>query len=137
MITNENILTTGSANSQSPLLQFYSQYKNYTTVIEQRLGGPPAVGSEIICPDGTWCWDLIALPDPSPVTPPPGTFLLFINGGRIDLQSNSSQNTLAPTPIYKKPGTPFVQVLDTLQIQTGNFSGTIQFVFHRIMLKDS
>lgn len=120
-----------------PLLNFYSNLKNYTSVIEQRVA-VPGEGTEIICPDGTWCWELNAIPDviPAPLTPAPVEFILFINGGRIDIQNNSTQNTSPIIQIFKKPGTPFVQVLDTLQLQNNNFTGRFQFIFHRIMLKD-
>lgn len=131
-------MTAGQGQSMDALLNFYSKLKNYTSVIEQVIPNP-GEGNEIICPDGTWCWELNAIPDVSPggLTPAPVEIILFVNGGRIDISNNNTQNSTPNIQIFKKPGSPYIQVLDTLQIQNINFVGRFQFIFHRIMLKDS
>ena len=135
MINNSNILTLGASLSNSNYLEFFSAYKNQTTIIEVVVG-VPGESREIICPDGCWSWSLNAIPDSSPVIAQPAIFFLFINGQRLDLQNASDDNKIPLQPIFQKPGAPYVQVHDTIQIQNNNFVGKFQFVFHRIMIKD-
>jgi hypothetical protein len=131
-------MTAGQGQALDPLLNFYSKLKSYTTIIEQAVNAP-GEANEIICPQGTWCYELNAVPDVSPggLTPAPVEFILFVNGGRVDISNNNTQNSTPNIQIYKKPGAPYLQVLDTLQIQNLNFVGRFQFIFHRVMLKDS
>jgi len=136
MINNSNILTTGSASSNDNFLSFYSKLKNYTTIIEVRVAAPGR-SREIICPDGCFAYELNFIADQTPGQNIPSQFILYVNGGRVDLQGVSDDVVCPVVQAFKKPGTPFVQVADTLQIQNDNFVGTFQFIFHRIMLKDS
>ena len=131
-------MTAGQGQSMDPLLNFYSKLKSYTTIIEQSITAP-GEGRELICPDGTWCWELNAYPDliTGGLTPAPKEFILYINGTRVDMSTNNSLNSSPFIQIFKKPGVPYLQVFDTLQIQNLNFIGRFQFIFHRVMIKDS
>ena len=135
MINNSNILDVGSSLSGDSLLEFYSKYKNHTTAIELVVSAP-GLSREIICPDGTWCWELNAMPNVGAIVNPPAEFLLLVNGQPISLQNKSDDNKIPFAQLFKKPGTPYIQVLDNIQIQNNNFTGKFQFIFHRIMLKD-
>ena len=135
MINNSNILDVGSSLSGNSLLEFYSKYKNHTTSITLNVD-TPGLSREIICPDGTWCWELNAIPNVNALVNPPSVFLLLVNGQPITLQNSSDDNNIPFAQLFKKPGTPYIQVLDTIQIQNNNFNGSFEFIFHRIMLKD-
>jgi len=137
-ITNENITTLGQSMSANSLLEFYSNYKSYTTVIELRFGAPPSTSDEIICPDGTYAWYLQALPDNFPVGPiVPTLFQLVVNGSVINFANQSTDAVIPLQPIWKKQSQPFLEIKDTLQIVNNNFAGTFQFVFDRVMLREN
>ncbi len=136
-ITNENITTLGQSMSANSLLEFYSNFKSYTTIIQLEFGPPPATSEEIICPDGTYAWYLQALPNVLAGPLNNVEFHLLINGARLDFQNNSTQTTIPRQPIWSKQSEPFLEIKDTLQIVNNNFTGTFQFVFDRIMTREN
>ena len=128
-VKNQNILSTGLKLAKSYFLNFYRNKINRTTGLKFLLGNGELT-PEVVTPFGCWEWEIRFYPTDVLTG---DFFVVYLNGVEYNVLWDEVIRKQAYF-IWKKPGQPFIEVNDTIQIQN-RMGVNVEFyiIFHRVM----
>jgi len=130
-LKNSNILSLGLARAKSGFLNFYKNKINRTTTQKFFLQNGQLT-PEIICPFGTWAWEIKIFPT---LPPTADFFVIKLNGVVINVKAKFD-----PAldefwfQEFKMPGEPYLERQDSIEIQSRlGQDAEFYILFHRVM----
>lgn len=130
-LKNSNILSLGLSRAKSGFLNFYKNKINRTTTQKFFLQNGQLT-PEIICPFGTWSWEIKIFPSQPPTA---DFFVVKLNGVVINVSVKWDPVTNDfKFPPFVMPGSTYLERQDSIEIQSRlGQDAEFYILFHRVM----